>query len=323
MRPLVDLSLEELLEYKPPLTKQPDFDEFWERTLQESKAQPLNAEIKPYDYAISQVKVYDVTYDGFKMGRIGGWYIIPAWADEEHKVPALVHYHGYSGNRGYINEFMKWVIMGYAVFSIDVRGQGGCTPEGPIGYDAGGISGWMTKGINDKEQYYYCYVYMDCVRAVDFICSRPEIDTSRIGVFGGSQGGGLTIAVAGLDGRPVMAMADYPYLCHFRRALEMYQEGPYDEIYRYFRQFDPSFKTIDKIFETLSYFDGMNLGTRIKCPILVSVGLRDVVCPPSTIFAAYNHMNCPKQLRIYPNHGHEGMPFHEEERIAFAKSILG
>lgn len=321
MPPAVDLSLEQLRVYKPELTKQDDFDDFWEESIKESKKYPINGELIPYDYPVKEVKVYNAYYNGFKGARINGWYILPLEADKNNKVPVLIHYHGYTGDKGYIQEYLKWVIQGYAVFAVNVRGQGGQTPD-PAIYSQGGITGWMTLGILDKYEYYYRNVYMDCVRAVDFVCEKEEIDTEKIGILGASQGGGLTIAVAALDKRPKFAMPVFPYLCHFKRAMEMYQEGPYREFFEYFRRFDPEMKTEDKVFQTLSYFDGMNLATKITCPVLMAITLRDVICPPSTMFAAYNHMTCAKELKIYPHHGHEALPFHDEAMIEFARRFM-
>lgn len=321
MPPAVDLSLEKLRVYKPQLTKCRDFDAFWEQMLNESSQYPVNGELVPYDYPVKEVRVYNAYYDGFNGARINGWYILPNNAGRDSKVPVIIHYHGYTGSKGYVQEYLKWAIQGYAVFSVNVRGQGGITPD-PAAYSQGSITGWMTLGILDKNEYYYRNVYMDCVRAIDFVCSREEIDTGRIGIYGESQGGGLTLAVAGLDKRPKFAMPVYPYLCHFKRAIEMYQEGPYREIFDYFRRFDPEMKTEDKVFETLSYFDGMNLATRISCPVLMAITLRDVICPPSTMFAAYNHITSEKEVKLYHHHGHEGLPFHEEAMIEYARRFM-
>lgn len=321
MPPAIDLSLDELREYKPQLTKRNDFDDFWEETLKENEEYPLDSKLEEYNYPVKEVKVYNAYYNGFKGTRINGWYVLPPDASKDHKVPVLIRYHGYTGNKAYVQECLKWSIQGCAVLTVNVRGQGGITPDTAI-YSQGGIKGWMTLGILDKYQYYYRNVYMECVRAIDFVCEREEIDSGQIGVLGVSQGGGLSMAVCALDKRPGFAMPVYPYLCHFERAMEMYQEGPYSELFDYFRRFDPEMLTRDKVFETLSYFDSMNMAPMIQCPVLMAIGLRDLTCPPSTMFAAYNHLNCEKELKIYPHHGHEILPFHDEAMIGFARKFI-
>lgn len=313
-----DMSLEELKNYRPELTRQPDFTEFWENNLRLSNSQPLNAQLKHFKYPVKGVSVYDVYYDGFENGRIHGYYILP---ENGEKLPALIHFHGYGGNRKYINEYLKWVLQGYAVFTIDVRGQGGQSIDGSV-YDQGSTMGWLTKGIRDKNIYYYKYVYMDCKRAVDFLSSRDEIDKDRIGVYGKSQGGALAMITAALDKRIKLCMPNYPFLCNFQRAVQMFDQGPYGEIFEYFRLFDCSNEKQQMVYGTLSYFDVMNFSDMIECPVLMAGGLVDLICPPSTFFAAYNHLKCKKTFKLYPNFEHEELWEHEEERIKFANRLF-
>jgi cephalosporin-C deacetylase len=313
---LFDLSLEELRVYKPELTKEEDFGEFWERTLKEANSQPLNSEMTEVEYPVKQVKVYEVYFDGFKNSRIYARYIVPAGADKDNKVPAVVFYHGYNYNNLVIKDALKYSIMGYAVLMVNVRGQNVKSPD-HNNYDNGGAAGWMTKGVLNPENYYYRYVYMDCVRAVNFLLNREEIDGDRIAVEGGSQGGALSIAVGALCDKVKVVMTDVPYLCNFRRAVEKYSDGPYHEIYHYFRIYDSLHKTEEQVYKTLSYFDCMNLAGRIKGDVLLSVGLEDTICPPSTVFAAYNHIASNKEIRVYPEFAHGGFTQHEEEKIEF------
>ncbi|MCM0649564.1 acetylxylan esterase [Clostridium swellfunianum] len=316
---LFDMPLEELKAYKPALTKENDFNEFWEATLKESKAQPINAEVVPRNYPISQVNVYDVYFDGFKNSKIYARYVLPKNADKENKVPAVVFFHGYNWNSYVISDVLKYSIMGYGVLIVDVRGQNVKSPDHNH-YDNGGAAGWMTNGILNPYNYYYRYVYMDCVRAVDFIANREEIDEEKIAVHGSSQGGALSIAAGALSDKVKIVLTDVPYLCHFKRSVQLYLDSPYKEIYHYFKIHDSLHKTEEQVYRTLSYFDCMNLGTKIKADVLASVGLEDVTCPPSTVFAAYNHMNTNKEIRVYPEFGHGGFNQQEEEKIAFLKT---
>jgi cephalosporin-C deacetylase len=315
---LFDMSLEELKVYKPTLTKQEDFDRFWEETLKEAKAQPINAKVAHQSYPVEQVRVYDVFFDGFKNSKIYARYVLPRYANGENKVPAVVFFHGYNWNSYVISDVLKYSIMGYAVLIVDVRGQNVNSPDHNH-YDNGGASGWMTNGVLNPYNYYYRYVYMDCVRAIEFIAGREEIDENRIAVHGGSQGGALSIAAGALSDKVKIVLTDVPFLCHFRRSVQLYQGSPYSEIYHYFKIHDSLHKTEEQLYNTLSYFDCMNLGKRIKADVLASVGLEDTVCPPSTVFAAFNHMNTYKEMRVYHEFGHGGFNQHEEEKVAFLK----
>jgi len=88
-------------------------------------------------------------------------------------------------------------------------------------------------------------------------------------------------------------MPDVPFLCHYRRATEVTDDHPYEEIARYCMTHRDH---VEDVFNTLSYFDGVNLGTRANAQALFSVGLRDEICPPSTVFAAYNHYKGTKDI---------------------------
>lgn len=313
---LFDLPLEQLKVYKPESTKEQDFDIFWDETLREALEQPLNDELKEVYCEFDVIKVYDVYYDGFKNSRIHAKYVLPKNAGEDKKLPAVALFHGYNWNNSNIVDAFKFTLLGYAVLLVEVRGQNILSPDHNH-YDNGGAAGWMTKGILNPENYYYRYVYMDCVRAVEFLASREEVDSEKISVTGGSQGGALALATSALSERVKVVMADVPYLCHFRRAVQVSMDGPYNEIYHYFKIQDSLHTTEEQVYKTLSYFDNMNLATRIKAKALVSVGLEDTICPPSTVFAAYNNINSEKKIRVYPEFAHGGFNAHEEEKLKF------
>jgi len=313
--PLFDKPLAELRTYKPPLTREADFDAFWQKTLAQAAAIPLREQFTPASYPARQIAVYDVRYTGWNGARIAGWYIQPAGAGP---FPGLVIYHGYSGSRAQPHNHFAWAAQGYAVLAVDTRGQSGESTD-PTVYSTGHVKGWMTAGILDPEEYYYRGAYIDCVRALDVLATRPEVDMKRVGVTGGSQGGGLSLAVAALDPRPVAAMADIPYLCHYERAVDMAALMPYLEISDYLKIYPQRER---QAFRTLSYFDNMNLAPRTRCNMLMSVGLQDDCCPPSTIFAAYNHLTCNKELTVYRYHKHEDIPAHWAVKFAWAQKYV-
>lgn len=322
---IIDKPLRELEQYNPSLTRQHDFDTFWQQNLLESTNQPLNAFIEEVPYPVERVTIYRVSYDGFGPAtRITGWYLVPKdryRIGSEEQTPTIVQYHGYSGGKGAPASYLHWALQGYCVFTVDTRGQTGDAPDNAY-YPRGSFVGYMTKGIDDPGTYYYRYTYMDCVRAIDFLRSRPEV--GPIALTGASQGGALTLAVAALsqDKQIVAAMPDVPFLCHLERAVELFLEGPYQELVNYWKQRPAE---VQNNYRTLSYFDGMNLAPRITCPILMSVALLDTICPPSTAFAVYNHLaSTEKEIRVYSYNGHEGgQMIHEEEKYRFIRKYFG
>lgn len=313
-----DMSLEDLRKYKPTLTRRPDFLEFWAGTLKELKAVKPKYRLEPYEYPVKGAKVYKITFSGFANADIDGWLAIPQ-ARGIH--PGIVMYHGYNwAFDGCIHDTVNMGLHGYAVLQMLCRGQSGNSVDNIV-TTHGNFTGWMTKGILSPEQYYYRALYMDCVRALEVLASLKQVDAGRIGVMGGSQGGGLTLAAAALSGIPKVAVATYPYLCHFDRAIDITPQMPYGELNEFFRRnSDPSIE--EQARKTLTYFDVMNHAPDIKCPVLVASGLVDEITPPSTIFAAYNQMTCPKEIAVFRYFGHEYIPGFVEKQLGMLMKHL-
>lgn len=317
-----DLSLDELKKYKPARAEPADFDSFWANTLAETRAFPLDAKFEKIDYGLVAQETFDVTFNGFGGQPVKGWLILPT--HRKAKLPVVVEYIGYGGGRQFGFNWLLWASVGYAHFVMDTRGQGSTWSHGdtPDLYADGGnahFPGSMTKGILDPQHYYYRRVFTDAVRAIEAARSHPEVDASRIALTGSSQGGGITIAAAGLVPDVSAAMPDVPFLCHYRRATEISDAYPYKEIAEYCHIHRDKIETV---FNTLSYFDGVNFSTRSNAKTLFSVALMDQVCPPSTIYAAYNYWAGEKDIKTYTYNGHEGgQSFNDLEKIKFLKNL--
>ncbi len=318
-----DLPLEQLEQYRPPREEPPDFDDFWAKTLAEAREFPLEARFDPVDVGLRVVEAFDVTFNGYAGQPIKGWLLLPR--QRSGPLPCVVEYIGYGGGRGFPTDWLVFASAGYAHLVMDTRGQGSSWSMGdtPDLYADGGnahFPGSMTKGILDPRHYYYRRVFTDAVRAIDTARAHPEVDAAQIAVTGGSQGGGITVAAAGLDPYVVAAMPDVPFLCHYRRATEIVDTYPYKEIAEYCHVHRDK---VDQVFNTLSYFDGVNFSARAKAKALFSTALMDQVCPPSTVFAAYNHWAGEKDIKVYPYNGHEGGASHQTvEKLKFLKRIL-
>jgi cephalosporin-C deacetylase len=308
--PVTDWDPEQLEAYDPQLPEPADLNDFWTTTLAEARAAGWSARFEPVETGLALVDVYDVTFAGFAGDPVKGWLQVPAGATTQ--LPTVVLYEGYGGGRGLAHTIAPWTLAGYAVLRMDTRGQGsGWTPgDTPDATGSGPASpGFMTRGILDPHAYYYRRVFTDAVLAVDVARAHPLIDAGRVAVAGGSQGGGITIAVAALTDGLVAAMPDVPFLCDFPRATRVAVRDPYPEIARYLKihRLD-----VDAVFHTLSYFDGAVLGRRATAPALFSVALMDDICPPSTVYAAYHAYGGPKEIRVYPFNDHEGGEMFQE-----------
>src|SRR6478752_7763217 len=184
----------------PDVREPSDFDDFWATTLTESRRWDAAPDIVRADTPFTALDVFDVTFPGFGGDPVKAWLTLPAGA--EGPLPAVVEYQGYGGGRGLPGERLGWAAAGYAHLLMDTRGQGSMWGSGGDTPDPHGTgpssSGFMTRGIEDPADYYYRRVFTDAVRAVDAVRTLPQVDTSRVAVTGGSQGGGISLAVAGL-----------------------------------------------------------------------------------------------------------------------------
>jgi len=317
-----DLPLDQLKTYLPIREEPADFDSFWKFTLDEARSFPLNVVFEKVDYGLVAQEIFDVAFNGFGGQPVKGWLILPT--NRDGKLPCVVEFIGYGGGRQFGFDWLLWASAGYAHFVMDTRGQGSTWSAGdtPDLYADGGnahFPGSMTKGILDPKHYYYRRVFTDAVRAIHAARYHPSVDASQIAVTGGSQGGGITLAAAGLVPDVVAAMPDVPFLCHYRRATELVDTYPYKEIAEYCHVHRDK---VDTVFNTLSYFDGVNFSTRATAKTLFSVALMDQVCPPSTVYAAYNHWAGEKNIKVYPYNGHEGGGSYQTlEKVRFLKRM--
>ena len=318
-----DLPLDELRTYSPQREEPTDFDSFWEDTLSDARKFPLELQLKEMDFGLKLIESYDVTFNGYAGQPIKGWLLLPKSRNE--KLPCVVEYIGYGGGRSFPTEWLLYASAGYAHFVMDTRGQGSSSLSGdtPDRDEVGGYpqySGFMTKGILNPLTYYYRRLMTDAVRAVEAASQLPEVDPTRIAVTGKSQGGGLSLAAAGLEPSIKLCLPDVPFLCHFKRATQLIDTMPYYEIVRFCRSHRDK---VEQVFQTLSYFDGMNFAVRANAKALFSVGLRDDICPPSTVFAAYNYYAGEKEIRIYEFNEHDGGGAHQSlERLSFLRQRL-
>jgi cephalosporin-C deacetylase len=304
--PLTDVTFDELTSYRPRTRAPGDFDAFWDRTLAEARARggPVTADRVTDQHFLRTVEVDDVRYPGWSGEPVAAWLLRPR--DAEGPLPVVVTFLGYSCGRGLPTDHLLWSAAGFAQLVVDSRGQGHDTPDRDAGGGTQWAKGFMTRGIDSPENYYYRRLITDCVRAVDAVAELPGLDPERVIVAGGSQGGGLALAVAGLArDRVAAALPDVPFLCHFRRAAEISGEGPYQELTEYLRWH--SRHRVEPTFATLAYFDGVHFAQRATAPVLLSVGLMDPVCPPSTVYAAFNHYaGEDRTMTVWPFADHGG-----------------
>lgn len=321
--PFNDLVHPELDRYQSAVQTPADFAAFWDRTLAEARAFEGGASLEPVVSALKLVEASDVTFPGFGGHPVKGWLVVPK--HRQGRLPLVVQYVGYGGGRGFAHEQLHWAAAGYAYFRMDTRGQGsgwssGATAD-PVGTTPS-LPGMMTKGILDKDGYYYRRLFTDGVRALDALLGLDFVDADKVAVVGGSQGGGIAIAVAGLDSRVKAVMPDVPFLCDFPRAVRVAGRDPYGEISRFLSQHRDK---VDAVFETLRYFDGVCFARQSTAAALFSAALMDNVCPPSTVYAAFKAFaGADKSIVDYEFNDHEGGgPYQDQRQMAWLAERFG
>jgi len=287
-------------EYQVTLERPADFDQFWADIMAEVGQIPLNPSMVHVPLrSTDEVDVYEIHYDSLDHVRVAGWYARPKEAYLAPPYPGLLIVPGYVSEPTLPK---SWAKMGYATVGVAPRGKLRSNGQYNPGYP-----GLLVDNIIDKHTYAYRGFYVDAARAVDFIQTRPEVDQSRIGVHGSSQGGALTVTTSALRNDVISCgAAGAPYLCGFMDAAALTHSYPYEEINDYLRQ-HPDHEPMVR--ETLAYFDGINFAPLIKAPMFVYIGLEDDVVPPETGYALVEAMNCPKTLHASERCAHDAGRF--------------
>ncbi len=307
--PAFDLPLAELKTYQGTNPRPADFDAYWEAALAELDALDPQVELVP-NPTLSHplVECFDLWFTGVGGARIYAKYLRPR--ERDGAVPAILKFHGYSHYSGDWMESVGEASAGFAVAAMDCRGQGGRSE------DVGGVKGMtlrgqFVRGLDDPDptKLLYRAIYLDTALLARIVMSFDEVDATRVGATGASQGGGLTVACAALEPRIKLAAPIYPFLSDYRRVWDMdLAKGAYEELSYFFRKFDPRHERVEALFTKLGYIDIHHLAPRVQAEVLMFTGLMDQICPPSTQFAVYNQLVGDKAMLIYPDYGHEGLP---------------
>ena len=317
--PLVDLPLDALHTYEGRNPRPVDFDAYWDRALAELDATDPSPVLTPVALPVDWAEAFDLTFTGVGGARIYAKLLRPK---AKRDCPAVLQFHGYSMNGGDWTDKLGYVANGAVVAALDCRGQGGRS-EDPGGARGNTLNGHIIRGLEDHEdRLYYRAAFLDTAALARVVMSMPEVDPTRVGAMGGSQGGGLTLACAALEPRLKRIAPWHPFLSDYLRVWEMdLSVAAYEELRAFFRRRDPRHERHDEFFTRLGYIDVQHLAPRIRAETLLTTGLMDAVTPPSTVFAAYNKIAAPKRVVLYPDFGHEGLPGMNDEVYGFMAGL--
>lgn len=282
----------------------PDFGHYWQQVEAQSREIGMAPQlVRDRLRSDGEVTVYQAFYTSIDRVRVAGWYCLPT--DSEGPFPGLLKVPGYKSDPAVPKE---WARRGYAALAVAPRGKLRSRSQFDPGYP-----GLLTYGIVDRNTYSYRGFYVDAWRGIDFLCTRPEVDDSRLGVAGSSQGGALALCTAARRPQVRAASVGAPFLVGMLDATELTSSYPYREIADYLRLYPERRRRVE---ETLAYFDCINFAPSITCPLIMNIGLRDNVCPPETGYAVFREIASPdKRLYAYPDQGH-GAGRHEHDPVA-------
>jgi cephalosporin-C deacetylase len=306
--PCLDKPLAELQQYRGINPRPVDFDDFWDRSLKELDAIDPQVELIPVTpLGDADADLFDLYFTGVGGARVYAKYLRPKNARTPG--PAVLQFHGYSGDGGDWSDKLNYVNEGYAVAALDCRGQGGKSEDNSqvVGNTR---EGHVIRGLDGPpEKMLFRQLFLDTAQLARIVMAQPEVDAARVGCLGGSQGGALSLACAALEPRIRRAASVFPFLCDYQRVWEMdLAKDAYSDVKAYFKRFDPLHQRRDEIFTKLGYIDIQHLVPRIRAEVLMALTLMDNICPPSTQFAAYNKITSKKESLIYHDFGHEGLP---------------
>lgn len=305
--PVVDMPLAQLRTYQGINPRPDDFDAYWDRGLAHMHSLGTACELVPASFQTPQVRCDDLYFTGVGGARVHAKLLRPLGGTD---CPAVLQFHGYRGNSGDWRDKLAFAASGFVIAALDCRGQGG------LSEDVGGVkgttnSGSLIRGLDDPnpEKMLTRDVFLDTAQLARIVMALPEVDASRVGVMGASQGGGLSLACAALEPSIKRVVSMYPFMSDYQRVWEMDLDvDAYAELRDYFRRFDPLHLRQEAVFTRLGYIDIQFLAPRIRGDVLMYTGLMDTVCPPSTQFAAYNRITAPKAVHIWPDYSHEYLP---------------
>jgi len=306
-----DYSWEKLQTYTGMNPRPADFDAYWDSALAEMHALGTDAELVPAEFQVPEAECFHLYFQGVGGARVHAKFLRPKDAPGPH--PAVVMFHGYTGDSGDWADKLAYVGQGFSVAALDCRGQGG------LSEDTGGVKGnthrgHIIRGLDDAlngqpEKLLFRQIFLDTAQLARIVMAMPEVDPERVGATGGSQGGALTVACSALEPGIKRLAPVFPFLSDYQRVWDMDQaKAAYAELQEYFRHFDPTHEREADIFEALGYVDIQHLAPRIQGEVQWSIGLMDTICPPSSQFAAYNKITASKSMVVYPDFGHEGLP---------------
>jgi cephalosporin-C deacetylase-like acetyl esterase len=281
---------------RPSMDAPSGFDSFWQKQLSRLAAEPAHATTTPVNSPDPTVEAVDLQITCPGGMPVSAYYAKPKGAKPK-SLPAILYPHSAGVRSSDLPHAVHGARMG--AICIDVNAHG--IPNGrPASFYAdlqnGDLKGYAGRNPEDPEGFYFNGMFLRLMRAMEFLTTQPEWDGKTLVVAGSSQGGGQAIVAAGLDPRVTLICASVPALCDHTGFVNGGPTG-----WPHHLGTGSSAKAV----EVARYYDAVNFARRARCESLLTVGLVDRTCPPTTVFSAYNVLPETKRIIIEPAMGHE------------------
>ncbi len=276
-----------------------DFDAFWQSKLKELEAVPANPKLESLDIGDTNLEYWKITLDNIRGTHIDGQIARPA---QGNKFPALliVQWAGvYPLQRSWVTDraAQGWLALNIEAHDLPIDAPNSFYKD----QFAGPLRNYWSIGDDSRDTTYFLRMYLSCDRALDYLIKRKDWNGKTLVVMGTSQGGMQTLMLAGLHPQKITAaLALVPAGCDMLGP----RIGRAPGWPQWYNDTTPG-KDIEKVHEASRYYDIANFASRIRCPVLVGLGLQDQTCPPAGVFAAFNQISSPKEAVILPKSGHQ------------------
>lgn len=287
-----------------PYTEIPDgFMDFWKNNIKEASEFPLKyTKEKAEEYCTEKIDCYLIKLQLNNRGQAVYGYLFYPKNAKPGSCPVVLSPPG-AGIKT-IKEPLRhkyYAEEGFIRLEFEIHGLNPTMSEEQFKEISnafnGKENGYLTNGLDNKDNYYMKRVYLSCLRCIDLLTSLPEWDGKNVIVQGGSQGGALAMITAGLDKRVTACVVNHPALSDMAGYMAG-RAGGYPHFFR-----TKGMDTKEKL-ETMSYYDVVNFARLIKADTFMTWGFNDNTCPPTTSYAVYNTLECNKEALITPINEH-------------------
>jgi len=307
------------LKIQPAMPAPDDFELFWKKKLEELRNSPANPRITEVASPEPGIETYDVQLDCLNWAPASAYLAKPKGAKPK-SLPAILWVHGAHILPSFLDRAVRGAKLG--MLSMDLNGHGFPNGKEAEFYQNHPINklqahGFYEKvytypyyGCEDRNTNYFLGMYLRLVRALDFLKQQPEWDGKILIVRGFSQGGAQALAAGALDPQITFVAAGIAAMCEHGGKIKGWP--------RYITS-DGDDDVNAKLLNEVRYYDSTNFARLIKTETIMSVGFIDQVCPPTTVYAAYNSLAGKKEMINMIPVGHAAVGQQEE---AFDKAML-